>query len=158
MSRLKNNVSTIEEDIEPTFQESSNSKSNAKALLNKFIEEETKLVKGKFRNLESPGGSVKIAVRKYPGIPMFEKVMEDGRMYEIPLYVARHLNGTDVTAAKAGKKINTCAYPTHGFKCDNSGELPRSQEDGGMVVPIIGPVKWNRRYAFESMEFDAGDE
>jgi hypothetical protein len=130
----------------------------SKALLNKFIEEETKLVKGVFRNFETPGGSSRIQVRKYPGIPMFDMVMEDGKTYEVPLYIARHLNGTDVTAEKAGKRIHTCAYPTHGFKMDSSGTLPMSEGgDAGVPVPIVAPVKWTRRYAFESLAFDAGE-
>ena len=154
MSRFKNKESSVseeEQDVSP--QVSSN-----KALLNKFIEEETRLVKGKFRNLETPGASQKITVRKYPPpVPMFEKVMEDGKTYEIPLYVARFINGTDATADRTGKKIHTCAFPTHGFKFDNSGKLPPCQEDLGVPVPIIAPAKWNRRYSFESLEFDTGE-
>jgi len=129
----------------------------AKAKLNKFIEEETKLVKGRFRNYETPGGVVKIIVRKYPGIPPFDKIMIDNEIYEIPLYVARHLNGVDITAGNGNTKINTCAWPTHGFKYDGKGDLPKSATDGqGIAVPIIGVAKWNRRYGFESLEFDTG--
>jgi hypothetical protein len=132
----------------------------AKEALNKFIEEETKLVKGRFRCFETPGASQKIQVLKYPGIPMFSKVMMDGEMYEIPLYVARFLNGIDVTATAIGGKVNTCSYPIHGFKSIGN-ELPASYEgsgpngEGGIPVPMIGVVKRVRRYGFESLEFDA---
>lgn len=123
-------------------------------LLKKFIDEETKLVKGKFRNVEVPGGSQRIQIKKYPGVPMFDKVMEDGHIYEIPLYVARHLNGVDVTAKQINGKIHTCEYPIHGFKWEEGKPMPTCFEDRGIPVPIIAPTKWNRRYAFESLEFD----
>lgn len=157
MSRFKNNVAEKEEEPTYTIEESQPSREDSKTLLKKFMDEETKLVKGKFRNVETPGASAKIIVRKYPKIPMFDMVMEDGRMYEIPLYVARHLNGTDVTATKAGRKLHTCAFPTHGFKFSDNGMMPQSNDDGGKIVPLIVPTKWTRRYAFESLEFDTGD-
>jgi hypothetical protein len=157
MSRLKNNDNN-ESSVSTSENEESSSTNRNKDLLKKFISEETKLVKGKFRNLETPGASQKITVRKYPPpVPMFEMVMEDGKQYEIPLYVARFINGVDATAEGNGKKIHTCAFPTHGFKFDNSGNIPRSQEDAGIPVPIIAPAKWNRRYSFESLEFDTGE-
>lgn len=157
MAKFKNNDHSENSNSTSEIEESSSS-SRSKNLLKKFIDEETKLVKGKFRNLETPGASQKITVRKYPPpVPMFEMVMQDGVQYEIPLYVARFINGTDATAEGNGKKIHTCAFPTHGFKFDNSGNLPRSQEDMGIPVPIIAPVKWNRRYSFESLEFDTGE-
>jgi hypothetical protein len=129
-------------------------KEQSKELLNKFIEEETKMVKGKFRNIEVPGGSQRIQIKKYPGVPMFDQVMEDGQTYQIPLYVARHLNGVDVTAKKIHGKIHSCEYPIHGFKWDDGKPMPGCMEDRGIPVPIITPSKWNRRYAFESLEFD----
>jgi len=49
----------------------------AKETLNKLIAEETKTVKGRFRNYETPGGNLRVQVRKYPGIPPFDKVMID---------------------------------------------------------------------------------
>lgn len=125
----------------------------SKELLKKFIEEEIKLVKGKFRCYEVPGSSQRIIVKKYPGIPVFDKVMQDDCIYEIPLYVARHLNGIDVTAKKVDGKIHTCSFATHGFKWENGKEVPRNTEDGGFPVPIIQPQKWTRRYGFESLEF-----
>jgi hypothetical protein len=80
--------------------------------------------------------------------------MEDNKIYEIPLYVARHLNGVDITAGGGNTKINSCAYPTHGFLWDKDKPPPASDINSGMVVPIIGVQKWNRRFGFDSMEFD----
>src|SRR5438445_12181867 len=73
-------------------------KAEAKAKLERYIKEETKVVKGIFQFFECPGMSAKISVKKYPGVDMFEKEMTDGKEYDIPLYVARFLNGIDVTA------------------------------------------------------------
>jgi hypothetical protein len=157
MSKFKSNVMVEEEQSSHEETEKSTKSNSSKALLNKFIEQETKTVKGKFRNFETPGAGTRIMVRKYPGVPMFDQVMMDGGTYEIPLYVARHLNGTDVTATKSNKKLNTCSYPTHGFLFDNSGKIPGSSEDNGIPVPIIGPTKWTRRYGFESLEFDSAE-
>lgn len=143
----------------------------AKEKLNELMKEESKLVKGKFQCFETPGATVKITIRKYPGpkqggIPHFEKVMTDQNFYEVPLYVARHLNGTDVTAGAASNEvkinpnIGTCSYPIHGFKFQGNS-LPPSQDgygpDGqaGIPVPIVGVAKRVQRYGFQSMEFAA---
>lgn len=128
-------------------------KPTSKQFLQKFIEEETRLVKGRFVNKECPGTAANIQCLKYKGVPMFSKSMMDGEMYEIPLWVARWLNGVDVTAGAIGGKINSCAYPVHGFQWDPSKPMPKVDHDAdGMPVPIIS--KWKRRYAFESLEFD----
>jgi len=123
--------------------------------LHNLINAEIKLVKGRFRNFESPGQNLRVQIRKYPGIPPFDMVMEDNKIYEIPIYVARHLNGVDISAGGGNTKINSCAYPTHGFLWDKDKPPPANAGgDNGMVVPIIGVQKWNRRFGFDSMEFD----
>jgi hypothetical protein len=132
---------------------SSKSKSNPK--LQKFIDEETVLVKGRFKMYESPGGSVKIIVKKYPGIPQFEKLMFDGEMYEVPLYVARHLNGIDVTAGAINGKLGTCSYAIHGFQTpEKGGTVPCHLNEAGVPIPVVGVAKRVRRYGFESLQFD----
>lgn len=131
------------------------SKPTSQQILDKFKEEETKLVKGRFRNHECPNSTQVIQCLKYKGVPMFSKAMTDGEMYEVPLWVARWLNGVDVTAAACGGKINSCAYPTHGFKWDPGQPAPASASGAdGIAVPIVGIKKWNRRFSFESLEFD----
>ena len=130
-------------------------KSN-KDKLQSFIEEETKMVKGRFRCFDNPGSSVRIQVRKYKGVQMFDKTMIDEGTYEIPLYVARHLNGIDATATHINGKVNTCSYPIHGFKSVGDN-LPASYEvagpDGPKLAPVDNIVKRVRRYGFESLEF-----
>jgi hypothetical protein len=87
---------------------------------------------------------------------MFDKWMWDGEAYEVPLYVARHLNGIDATATHINGKVNTCSYPVHGFlSVDN--QLVQGQDsvtqDGASVVPREHIAKRIRRYGFESLEF-----
>ncbi len=126
--------------------------------LQKFIDEETVLVKGRFKMYESPGASVKIIVKKYPGIPQFEKLMYDGDVYEVPLYVARHLNGIDVTAGGCDKKIGTCSYPIHGFQTpERGGTQPCHLNEAGVPVPVVTVAKRVRRYGFESLTFDVDE-
>lgn len=147
-------------ETEPTFSDKDicipkSRKELAKDKLRKFAEEESKMVRGRFRCYEVPGDKRKIIVKKYPDMPVFEKEMVDGEVYEIPLYVARHLNGVDVTADAVGGKIYTCSYPIHGFKWEGNTPPPCTSDGGGSIVPISGIAKRTRRYGFESMEFGA---
>jgi hypothetical protein len=143
-----------------SVKEDSTSKRPLNPKLEKFIEEEKKLVKGRFRSFQNPGETMRIQVRKYPAVPMFDKSMTDGEAYEVPLYVARHLNGIDATAEAINGKLGTCSYPVHGFKWDPSKPLPSStmgngpDGQGGIPVPLVGVAKRIRRFGFESLEFD----
>jgi len=137
----------------------------AKEKIQELIKEETRLVKGIFQCFESPGATVTITVRKYPGIQPFVKSMSDGLIYEIPLYVARHLNGIDISAGlmgdenKRNQNIGTCSYPIHGFR-SNNGQLAPSElgvvgngEATNIPVPMFQVTKRVKRYGFQSMEF-----
>jgi len=125
--------------------------------LRRFVEEESKMVKGRFKCYETPGSRQRIQQRKYKELPMFDKWMTDGEVYEVPLWVARWLNGIDVTAHALNGKINSCSYPVHGFKMGNPNDLKPSHEvageSGPSLVPIDNIVKRERRYGFESLEF-----
>ena len=152
---------TAEEESVATFSNKDStpaptSKEIAKEKLSKLMNEELKLVKGRFRNYETPGGSVDIQVKKYHEkyTPMFKMVMRDNEQYEIPLYVARHLNGTDITAQSVGGKIHTCSYLVNSFAPNPDGSMKQSEQDmRGMPVPIF-TNKYIKRYGFESLEFD----
>ena len=122
--------------------------------LRKFRDEETVLVKGRFKNYESPGCGTKIVVKKYPGIPIFNKWLEDGQLCEVPLYVARHLNGVDVTAKQLGGKTHSCSYATHGFLTNQGGAVACDLNEQGIPIPKVGVAKRTRRYGFESLQFD----
>jgi len=159
---------------------SQSKKELANKKLKELMEAEGKLVKGVFMCYENPGATQKITYKKYPtpadmrrrggegGLEPFSKVMTDGCEYEIPLYVARFLNGTDVMAGALSDEkrssviIGTCSYGISGFKY--AGEnLPSSQMgfgpngESGIPVPIVGVTKRVKRYGFQSLEFAAGD-
>ena len=78
-------------------------------------------------------------MRKYPGQGTKTYTFQDGKEYEVPLWVARHLNGIDATAAGIRGKVNSCAYPVHHYQID-----PQS----GLSSVEVGTVR--RRYGFQS--------
>ena len=81
--------------------------------------------------------------------------MKDGLMYEIPKYVARFLNGTDVSARAVdghkddNKFIGTCSYGVYDFKVD-AGVDPKTSAD---LLPVAQISNFTRRYGFQSMDF-----
>jgi hypothetical protein len=164
MSKEKINVASSVTPIEVPHI-SKTVKEAAKDKLKEFMNEEIKMVKGMFQNFETPGASATITVRKYPGIPPFTKCMQDGFIYEVPLYVARFLNGTDVTAGALGdpnKKntsIGTCSYGVSGFKMQPGAEPQYGVETvvNGVGAPTVAPItaiiKRVRRFGFQSTEF-----
>ena len=113
----------------------------AKQRLKNLQEEETRMVKGRFVFHECPGGSTRVCQKKFKDVPVFDKTMKDGQDYEIPLWVARYLNGYDKGAIAVGGIINSCAYPVHAYAQDQMGN---SRIDVGT---------WRRRYSFQSLEF-----
>ena len=137
---------------------SEDKKLHNKDRLQKFIQDESKMVKGRFRCYETPGSRQKIQQRKYKEVPMFEKWMTDGETYEVPLWVARWLNGIDVTAHAINGKVNSCSYPVHGFQMQHANDSLKAGEEtynefGATVLPKENIVKRERRYGFESLEF-----
>ncbi len=128
---------------------------------------ELKLVKGRFRLYEQgrQGGSEKVTWRKYPPeiCPIFQKTMQDGEVYEIPLYAARFINGFDSCAKELNGNIHSCAYAKHGFKMSNPDNLIPStdgmtESGGGIPVPVAGISSYEKRMGFESLEFGSGIE
>lgn len=113
-----------------------------KEKLEKYMKEELKMVKGQFRFFECEGMSTKVTVIKYKG-HVFEKEMRDGETYEIPLYVARFLNGVDVTAEALDGKLGTCGYRISEHLMDKNGS------------PMVVQNKSKRRFGFNSLDFGA---
>lgn len=85
-------------------------------------------VKGIFKYYEVPGGSMSFVYRQYKEDKTERYDMIDGKVYSIPLGVARHLN-------KNGW------YPVHQYTMD----------DAGSPSMRIGQKK--RRFGFQSLEF-----
>lgn len=137
----------VQESITPEVREqtivTSDVKAAAKERLHKFMKEESRMVKGVFKFFECPGMSAKVIVKKYKELPMFEKEMTDGQEYEIPLYVANHLNGIDITAEHINGKLGTCSYALHSYLMDKNG------------TPIVTAEKRRHRMGFHSQNFGA---
>jgi hypothetical protein len=135
-------------------------KETAKEKLRKLVEDETKMVKGRFRNYESPGARARVQIKKYKDVPMFDMWMSDGQVVEIPLYVARHLNGVDKGSPNIGYRTNTCSVPIHEWRHGMNDPLPRSElgiGPGGepnIPVPLVTTKVYRRRFGFDSLEFD----
>jgi hypothetical protein len=117
---------------------SKETKEATKKKIEELIKEETKIVRGIFQY-----------------------------MYEIPLYVARFLNGVDVSAGAMGDSntrnanIGTCSYGVHGFQMAGAnGQMTAGYEAhvpqlGNTIVPIVGITKRVKRFGFQSTEFGA---
>ena len=113
-------------------------KKRFKTDLKKMYEEEKQLVKGRFLCFEPRGGQVSFVFRKYEWDQPMEYNLKDGEEYEIPLSVARHLNGIDITAKAINGQLHTCSYPVHHYQQDKTG------------VPSVNVGKRVRRYAFQT--------
>ena len=145
-------VSEEKEEVK-TFTISKSKKELLMEKLKPFMDEEAyKIVKGRFKNYECPGAAATITCQKYPGVPVFKKNMTDDNIYEIPLYVARFLNGIDITAPC--RRIDTCSYAIHGFKWEKDENAPPSIDGGDKMIPALHVAKRVRRYGFESLAFD----
>jgi len=64
----------------------------AEELREKARDEDSKIVKGIFKNLEAPGGSLTFSFRKYKEDPYRSYTFQDGETYRVPLGVAKHIN------------------------------------------------------------------
>ncbi len=103
-------------------------KKEAKDLIEKQWKEESKLVTGIFKNIECPGGKAEFPYKKFPQDNIMIYSLEDGKQYDIPLAVAKHIN-------------NNCAVPTHKYLVDADGNK------------IVGTGGKHQRYQFLSKEF-----
>lgn len=107
---------------------SSSIKEDGKHRWNALYQEEKRIVRGRFKDLECPGGLKEFSFRKFKEDPLRNYSFKDGEVYEIPLYVARHLN-------------NNCSYPTYTFKNDEAGR------------PQTTVSERIHRTAFQSLDF-----
>lgn len=80
-------------------------------------------VKGIFRFLEVPGGSMEFVYKAHKGDDVEKFTLRDGEIYTLPLGVARHLNknvwypvhshavdGNGVPLVTIGQKVNRCSF------------------------------------------------
>lgn len=134
---------TATQKMKNGIQGTSEQRTGLKKELLKFMEEECRPVKGIFKNYECAGGGTLIVQHKYPGQPHFSQWLQDGQEYEIPLWVARYLNGIDITATALKGKIGSCSYPRHSHCVDKNGQS------------IIVEGQRRHRFGFQSLEFAA---
>lgn len=100
-------------------------KEEAKQKLAEEYKKESKIVKGIFKNLECKGGTAQIAWRKFPQDDVTLFTFEDGKTYDIPLCLAKHIN-------------NDCCIQPHEYLTNLNGDRIVSQ---------------NREKAFQRYEF-----
>lgn len=89
---------------------------------------DAKLVKGVFKNLECPGGDLQFAYHAYKGEPTRVYHLVDGKEYEIPMGVAKHIN-------------RQCKYKRSKHLID---------KEGNQMITADKPIE---RYQFVSTEF-----
>ena len=121
-------------------------KDDPQAKLRALQSEELKKVRGVFRNYEQPGGTESVYIKKFKDVPAFNQVMMDGGEYEIPLYVARFLNGYDYAAPEGHRKVNSCSYPVAQMIMTDVGAVSRENKAGEVLSE---PLRWHRRVGFE---------
>jgi hypothetical protein len=87
------------------------------------------MVRGKFMNIEAPGGKLFFSFRvPYRDQKVQKYEMVDGEIYTVPRAVARHLNTSGM-------------YPEYSYITDEAGR------------PSIKMARQVRRYSFQSLEF-----
>ena len=100
----------------------------AEDLRRKMRDEDSKMVTGVFKNLETPGADLEFTYRKYKEDSFQNYHMYDGQKYTIPLGVAKHIN-------------NQTQEKVHAWLVDVNGKK------------IVGAGNKRQRYQFNSTEF-----
>jgi len=101
---------------------SSEGMKKASEKLEKARKEDEKLVTGIFENVEAPGAEVTFSYRAYKEHPIRTFTLEDGKSYEIPIGVARHINRqcryqrAANLIDKEGKPMVGCGEPIKRYK------------------------------------------
>lgn len=103
-------------------------KKKASEIVEAAHKEDSKIVKGVFKNHESPGGDAIFSIKLYRGDPVRTYNLVDGETYELPLGVAKHIN-------------RQCRYKKHKWLVNKDGK------------PLMGWDKPIERYSFVSTDF-----
>lgn len=102
--------------------------------MHKMWLEDSKLVRGIFRNHEVPGAALEFDIRLYKEDQLKTYKLLDGQVTEIPRGIARHIN-------------NNCNYPQHKYMADENG---KQQVVVGLKI---------QRYSFNPIDFsDVGSD
>lgn len=103
-------------------------KRKASEEIEKCHKEDSRAVKGVFKNIECPGGDLEFAIRLYRGDPIRKYHLIDGESYTIPFGVAKHIN-------------RQCKYKKSTHLIDTNGR------------PIVGAGNPIDRYQFVSQDY-----
>jgi hypothetical protein len=129
-----------------------------KERVEKIKQEELRMVKGRFKFYKCPGGNTWVHLRKYKGVPEFKKLMFDGGVYEVPLYVARFLNGVDAQAGELDRVLHSCSTPVHAWAWPKDQQSPNpGMVFGDTIIPVSSVSNYDQRVGFESLEFGEAD-
>jgi len=103
-------------------------------------------VVGVFKNLETPGGSVRFAYKRYHGDNFEVYELFDGETYELTRGVARHLN-------------NNCFYMEYKHHSGQNGEtgMRSAYNDGRLRGESIQVARKVHRFSFHSLDYMEDD-
>lgn len=109
-------------------------------------EKDSELVTGRFKNFETPGGSVFFNIHLYPGDDFKAYELRDGEMYRLPRGVARHLN-------------TNCFYREYRHLPGQAGQegLRSGPADGRPRAQDLQMSQKVHRYGFFSTEYTDDD-
>lgn len=96
-------------------------------------DKDARLVRGIFKNFETPGSEIRFVFRKHKGDEIKKYILRDGETYSLPLGVVKHLN-------------NNCNYPVHAYAMNENN------------VPVMRIGKRVNRFGFQSLEFMGLDD
>jgi|SRR6185503_19577566 len=108
-------------------------KEQVKVNLKYMRDQDAEMVRGVFHFYEVPGGLLEFVYKAYREDDVEKYSLEDGKIYNIPRGVARHLN-------KSGW------YPVHAYATDKDGK------------PVARVGQKVARYGFSSLEFFDSDD
>lgn len=108
---------------------------NVKKNFRYLRDKDRELVKGIFRDYEVPGGNTSFVIRLWKEDQVERYDFVDGKMYTIPLGVAKHIN-------------KNCWYPEYEYA---KGDKDTQMGFGPNTTMRIG--KKVRRYGFQSLDF-----
>lgn len=97
-------------------------------------------VRGIFHYHEVPNGFISFSYRVYPGDPIENWTFYDGKAYEIPYGVAKHLN-------------NSGRYPRYRYLVNENGQRVTEAPGGKRRNETMRVQDWVKRYSFQSTDF-----
>lgn len=107
---------------------------------------DSELVVGVFKNMETPGGSLRFGYHKYHNDPYEVYELFDGETYQLPRGVAKHLN-------------NNCFYKEYRHMQGQFGDtgMRAAFNDGRLNAEKMHEARKVHRFAFHSLDYMEDD-